>query len=166
MTRTAFSIRANPKTATSDPPNPEGLLPSPFSNSTVLIDLFADKGISAAQLAALVGAHSTSRQFFVDTTPPAEGEPQDDTPGIWDVDFYANTANPPAGVFVFPSDVALMNDPVSGPVFQGFVGKQGKWDGAFIKAMTALSLLGRNGSTGLTDCTLSLPPAIPLPVAL
>jgi len=139
------------------------LLPSPLSNATVLLELFANKGITAAQLAALVGAHSTSRQFFVDTT--LAGEPQDDTPGIWDVDFYADTANPPAGVFVFPSDVALMNDPTSGPVFESFVGKQGKWDGAFKTAMTDLSLLGLSGSTGLTDCTALLPPASLVPAA-
>lgn len=102
------------------------------SNSTVLIELFENKGISAAQLAALVGAHSTSRQFVTDVA--LAGEAQDDTPGIWDVDFYADTANPPAGVFVFQSDTALMNDPTSGPTFTGFVGKQGAWDAKFVAA--------------------------------
>jgi len=140
---------------TSDPPAPTGLLPSPFSNATVLLALFADKGISAAQLAALVGAHSTSRQFFVDTADA--GQPQDDTPGIWDVDFYTDVSTQPAGTFTFPSDVALMNDPTSGPTFKKFVGNQAGWNGAFVKAMGVLSLLGRDGSSDLIDCTASLP---------
>lgn len=147
-----WKTRTNHLTATSDPPAPEGLIPNVTSNATVLLALFANKGISSAQLAALVGAHSTSRQFS--TSPLARlGEPQDDTPGIWDVDFYADTANPPEGVFVFQSDIALMNDPTSGPTFKGFVGKQGAWDGAFKAALVCrllrlLCLLTRSITDG------------------
>lgn len=105
-----------------DPQAPMNLLPNVDSNATVLIQLFADKGFSAADLAVLVGAHSTSRQQFVD--PTFANESQDSTPGIWDVQFYSDTAAPEAGVFVFPSDIALMNDPNSGPTFVGFQGSQ------------------------------------------
>lgn len=105
-----------------DAPAPMGLLPDVDSNATVLIALFADKGFSAADLATLVGAHSTSRQSFVD--PELANESQDSTPGIWDVQFYSDTLTPEPGVFVFPSDTALMNDPNSGPTFISFQGSQ------------------------------------------
>lgn len=101
----------------------EALLPaSASSTSDSIITLMADKGFSAADVAALVGAHSSSKQFFVDTT--KAGTPQDRTPGIWDVDFYSDTTAKPANVFVFQSDINLANDPRSGPTFKSFVGQQ------------------------------------------
>lgn len=45
---------------------PDGLLPEAFgkgSDADTLIALWADKGFSARELAALMGAHSTSRAF-------------------------------------------------------------------------------------------------------
>jgi len=144
---------------TLDAPNAMGMLPDVNSNSTVLINLFADKGFTAEDLVVLVGAHSTSTQQFVD---PAEaGLSQDGTPGIWDVQFYTDTQDPPVGVYRFPSDIALLNDPVTGPIFTGFQGTQHQttWDAKFALVMTQLSLLGAPGgtSTGLADCTTSLP---------
>lgn len=134
----------------------EGLLPDVNAPSADLITLFANKGISAAELIALVGAHSSSKQFHVDDT--QVGAPQDDTPGEWDVDFYADTTSKPAGVFVFASDAALAADPQTSATFQGFVGKQGKWNAAFTPAMTKLGLLGvEGGSTGMVDCTAAVP---------
>jgi len=64
------------------------------------------------------------------------GAPQDDTPGTWDVDYYANTvaAEPPTGVEVFPSDASLAADPATSATFKGFVGRQGRWNGAFVNA--------------------------------
>lgn len=134
----------------------EGLLPDVHAPSADLITLFAQKGITAAELIALVGAHSTSRQFFVDTT--QAGASQDDTPGEWDVDFYADTTSPPTGVFVFPSDQNLAADPQTSATFAGFVGRQGRWNGAFVAAMSKLSLLGVEGGTAnLIDCTSAVP---------
>jgi hypothetical protein len=63
--------------------NPEGLLPNPRDNADNLVRLFQEKGISPGELAALLGAHSTSRQFEFD--PPRTGAAFDSTPGIWDV---------------------------------------------------------------------------------
>jgi L-ascorbate peroxidase len=101
----------------------ESLLPGNASMSAdTIISLFADKGFSAEDVAALVGAHSSAQQRFTD--PSKAGDPQDRTPGIWDVDFYNDTTNKPDGVFVFQSDTALSVDPRSGPTFKSFVGQQ------------------------------------------
>jgi hypothetical protein len=101
----------------------ESLLPANASmNADQIISLFADKGFSAADVAALIGAHSTSKQSFV--VPQAAGAPQDRTPGIWDVDYYNDTINRTPGVFVFRSDISLSQDPRSGPAFKSFIGQQ------------------------------------------
>jgi hypothetical protein len=110
------------RTDSAKTPN-EALLPANATLSAdVIISLFADKGFSAPEVAALVGAHSTSKQFFAD--PAKAGQPQDSTPGIWDVKFYSDTMAPPKGVDVFPSDKSLAADPRSGPTFRSFVGQQ------------------------------------------
>src|SRR6266702_8690161 len=44
-------------------PAPGGLLPDVHASSNSLSALFADKSFSAADLAALLGAHSASKQF-------------------------------------------------------------------------------------------------------
>jgi hypothetical protein len=78
--------------------SPTGLLPDVHSDSTTLINLFNDKDISPADLAALVGAHTTSEQDIVDTS--FQGAPQDSTPGTWDVAFYTETPDPNAPEYV------------------------------------------------------------------
>jgi hypothetical protein len=80
--------------------SPTNLLPSALSDSTTLINLFNDKDISPADLAALVGAHTTSVQNTV--APSLEGAPQDSTPGTWDVAFYTETPDPNAPLYVQP----------------------------------------------------------------
>jgi len=101
----------------------ESLLPANASMSAdTIISLFADKGFSAPDVAALIGAHTSAKQQFVD--PSKAGEPQDRTPGIWDVDYYSDTTSKPAGVFVFQSDSSIAADPRSGPTFKSFVGQQ------------------------------------------
>jgi manganese peroxidase len=101
-------------------PAPTGLLPSPFDSVDDLLDLFADKTIDAAGLVALVGAHTTSQQRFVD--PSRAGDPQDRTPGVWDVQFYSETlnANSPQRIFKFQSDVLLSQDSRTSATWQGF----------------------------------------------
>ena len=42
-----------------------------------------DKGFSPAEIAALLGAHTSAKQFEFD--PSHAGAPLDDTPGVWDV---------------------------------------------------------------------------------
>jgi L-ascorbate peroxidase len=109
----------------SSTPAPNGLLPDVHASGDSLFALFQDKGFDAVDLAALVGAHTTSKQFFVDTT--QAGKPQDSTPGIWDVKFYGETVQnpPPAGNFRFPSDLNLANQAQVGKEFKGFVNNQG-----------------------------------------
>jgi L-ascorbate peroxidase len=88
---------------------------------------------------------------------------QDDTPGIWDVDFYSNTYTPPANVFRFDSDINLSNVSTTvGAVFTTFVGHQPKWQVKFTDAMFRLSLLGIPSATsaGFIDCTGALPAAV------
>ncbi|KAF2670490.1 heme peroxidase [Microthyrium microscopicum] len=134
----------------------ESLLPA-HANLTAsqILPLMQDKGFSPADTAALVGAHSSSKQFFVQ--PALAGEPQDRTPGIWDVDFYSDTTTNPKGVFIFDSDKSLAADPSSGPTFKSFVGQQAQWNQAFADTFARLTLLGVN-QAGLVDCTAALPP--------
>ena len=69
--------------------SPTGLLPNVHSNAHTLLELFANKTITPEGLVALVGAHTSSNQFFVE--PKKFGAPQDSTPGVWDVSFYNET---------------------------------------------------------------------------
>ena len=48
--------------------NTNGLLPAVTASAASLVSLFQAKTIVAEDLVALVGAHTTSKQFFVDTT--------------------------------------------------------------------------------------------------
>jgi len=143
--------------------SPENLMPpgfGPGSDHDSLLTLFENKGFSAEDLAALVGAHSTSKAFAQAPNGIPVGGAQDDTPGIWDVDFYANTYNPPANVFRFDSDINLSNTSTTvGKQFQGFVNNQGKWTGKFADAMFRLSILGIPSANVNTfvDCTNALP---------
>ena len=107
----------------SNPAPNEALLPANASmTADMIITLFADKGFSAPDVAALIGAHTSARQDFVD--PALAGEPEDRTPGIWDVSYYNDTFNQPPGVFVFQSDISVSQDSRSGPTFKSFIGQQ------------------------------------------
>jgi len=103
---------------------PDGLMPDRLDPADKLIALFQDKTIQPHELAALVGAHSTSKQFTED--PRRAGAPQDTIPGVWDVKFYNETIqpNPPKKLFVFESDVALANDPRIHDEWMDFVDDQ------------------------------------------
>jgi hypothetical protein len=139
--------------------SPTGLLPDVHSNADTLIQLFADKTIDADDLAALVGAHSTSEQDIVDHS--REGAPQDSTPGVWDVKFYSETLDPnaPSEVFKFPSDIALSQDSRTSGAFNAFANAgfgQAAWNNAFARAYVRLSILGVNRPDKLVDCTSEL----------
>jgi len=63
---------------------PDGLLPHAFgagADHNTILGLFVDKGFSARDLAALMGAHSTSKANFQQAGGIAAGTPQDTTPG-------------------------------------------------------------------------------------
>ncbi len=115
----------------SSTPSPEGTLPEVTDSPQSIIALFASKGFNKNELAALMGAHSTSRQRFVD--PARAGAAQDTTPGKWDVNFYGETLAGTAP-FSFESDVRLANDPEFRRDFQSFVGEQRRWGDAFAAA--------------------------------
>ncbi len=139
---------------------PEGLLPAGFgsgSDHDTILQLFADKGFSALDLAALLGAHSTSKSRSTQLPPDTA---QDSTPGIWDVKYYSEIYNPPPGVANFEADINLSNPNTTvGREFRNFINNQGRWNGNFASAMFRLSLLGIPPETYNTfvDCTGALP---------
>ncbi|KAJ7096956.1 heme peroxidase, partial [Mycena epipterygia] len=61
---------------------PMNLLPSPESPVADLLALFADKGFNSQELMALIGAHTTGTQQFVDTA--LANDSFDSTVTIWD----------------------------------------------------------------------------------
>lgn len=111
--------------------SPDGGLPSPFASGDDLYSQFKAKGFSATDLAALIGAHSTSKQFFVDTS--KSGAAQDSTPGTWDVTYYSQTLSGTAP-FTFKSDANLAKHDVVGKPFKSFVLNQAGWNAAFVSA--------------------------------
>lgn len=141
--------------------NPGGGLPDVHAPGSNLFKLFQDKGFDAVDLAALLGAHSTSKAFTQSDIPAQS--PQDSTPGVWDVKYYQDTLTPPSGVKPFASDISLAAHPQVGKEFKGFVNNQGKWTGKFADAMLRMSLLGVPGgsdpSKKLIDCTSVIPKA-------
>ena len=105
------------------------LLPGVDDSADKMLKLFAAKTIDAHDLIALVGAHSTSQQHFVNTA--RDGDPQDSTPGEWDVAFYAQTINtPPPRVLKFNSDIVLSKDSRTKDSWNAFVGQsnQVRWN--------------------------------------
>jgi hypothetical protein len=72
--------------------NPTGLLPDTNSPPAQLIKLFQEKTIDARSLIALIGAHTTAKQFLVD--PSRARQAMDTTPGVWDVKFYSEALGP------------------------------------------------------------------------
>ncbi|KAF2803698.1 heme peroxidase [Mytilinidion resinicola] len=112
-------------------PSTPGQLPSVTGSGDQLFNMFKAKGFTATDLAALIGAHTTSEQFFVNKA--KAGAAQDTTPNVWDVAYYGQMLAGTAP-FTFESDknLAAQND-VKGP-FKGFVGNQVAWNGAFVVA--------------------------------
>jgi hypothetical protein len=113
----------------SSKPSVNGLLPDVHADAATLIQLFENKTIRAHGLTALIGAHTTSQQHFVNTS--RSGDPQDSTPGIWDVKFYSETTGTaPQRVFKFPSDTALAAHPKISTEWSAFAssGGQDHWN--------------------------------------
>jgi hypothetical protein len=98
---------------------PTGLLPKETDSVDAILKLFSAKTIDAHDLVALVGAHTTSQQHFVDQS--RDGDPQDTTPGVWDVAFYPQTSgNPPPRVLKFKSDILMSGDSRTKPEWLEF----------------------------------------------
>lgn len=140
---------------------PTGLLPDVHDSADNLIKLFEDKGFSAHDLAALVGAHASAKQRFVDTT--KAGFPLDHTPGVWDVEFYNDTLQDPprSDIFTLPSDKVLSVHPKINDEWLSFVGDQPHWNEDYAKAYVRMSLTGITTLDGLSDCTRTLPSSRP-----
>ncbi|KAF2275707.1 heme peroxidase [Westerdykella ornata] len=138
---------------------PTGLLPDVNDSADKIIKLFQAKTIDPHDLVALVGAHTTSQQHFVNTA--RDGDPQDSTPGVWDVAFYGETlsTSSPKRVFKFASDIKLSQDSRAKSEWEAFVNGQGHWNADYAQAYTRLSLLGVNNINDLKECTKVLPPA-------
>ncbi|KAF7354008.1 Peroxidase [Mycena venus] len=140
---------------------PDGLLPNPNSAVKVLTDRFADMGFSIRELMALIGAHSTGKQRFVDAA--LAGSSFDSTVDIWDVRFYSETQNSTAapGTFRLNSDVNFSHNATTQKDYNRFVGNQDNWAREYANAHEKMSLLGLDQST-LTDCSEILPQSIDL----
>ncbi|KAI5923494.1 peroxidase [Camillea tinctor] len=139
---------------------PEGKLPLPFQDAQYLINLFQAKTFSASDLVALVGAHTASKQFFVD--PARAGAPQDSTPSVWDTRFYAETLSSTndSSIFTFQSDKNLATYPSTRGQWAAFAdpqGGQGQWGPAFAQAYFRMSMLGLNNMQNLTEITRVIP---------
>ena len=122
-------------------PNDDNLLPDVFGEADDLVKLFEDKTIRPHGLAALLGAHTTSQQKFVD--PSRANDPQDSTPGVWDVKFYGQTIGTqptPKRVFKFPSDVKLAAHPRLSDEWKEFAGPGGQdhWNEVSLSPSTKL----------------------------
>lgn len=137
-------------------PAPDGLLPSPFASADNLISLFRNMTIEPHGLTALLGAHTTSQQKFVD--PARAGDPQDSTPGVWDVLYYKQTldSNAPKRVFKFPSDINLSNDPRIATEFKEFAGPGGQqhWNGVRVSSSYLSHWCDREFQTNLSRRTM------------
>jgi hypothetical protein len=140
--------------------SPTGLIPNVNSNATTLIKLFDDKTITPEGLVALIGAHTTSNQFYVN--PKRAGAPQDTTPGIWDVSFYSEvlSGKPAPKVYQLASDLVLSNATQTSGIWHEFTNStagQNQWNLEFSKAFVRLSLLGVYNINNLTDvCCLGV----------
>ncbi|KAH0159877.1 heme peroxidase, partial [Aureobasidium melanogenum] len=132
------------------------LLPDVHADADTLISLFRNKTINTHGLVALLGAHTTSQQHFVDVS--RAGDPQDSTPGIWDVKFYNETmSTAPKRVFKFSSDVVISQHPDARPEWIKFANDQEHWNQDYAREYIRLSLLGVYNINDLTECSHVLP---------
>jgi hypothetical protein len=132
---------------------PDGQLPPANAGGDALLRRFAGAGFSAKDLAALIGAHTVSRQFV--TAPVNIGAAQDTTPGTWDITYFVETIRNTAP-FRFVSDFNLAQQNEVGPWMTRFSTDKAAWDAAFVDAMARLELLG-NDKGSMVDCTAALP---------
>ncbi|KAF3049913.1 hypothetical protein E8E11_007976 [Didymella keratinophila] len=132
--------------------NALGVLPSGHKQSGDLIKLFASKGFSPVDLAALLGAHTAAKQRFTSPDSPQE---LDSTVGQWDNKYFSETRSGKAP-FTLPSDKSVAQNPLTMIPFNTFALSKGAWDIAFVSAMQKMSMLGVD-SKDLIDCTSALP---------
>lgn len=132
---------------------PTGILPGANAGGGDLVRLFASKGFTPTDLSALIGAHTTAKQFFVD--PSKSGAALDSTVGTWDSKYYSDTLSGKAP-FVLQSDKNVARNPATALSFNLFAHNKPAWDQAFVSAMVKMSMLGVQDQD-LVDCTSALP---------
>ncbi|KAK4222634.1 versatile peroxidase VPL1 [Podospora fimiseda] len=137
-----------------------GRLPDVNDSAESILGLMADKTFRMSDVIALIGAHTVSRQRFVD--PDRIGDSQDSTPGVWDVRFFKETVqeSAPEGVLRFASDKNLAAVSGGKAFFDSFAdsaGNQFNWATAYSAAFIRLSLLGVKNLNNLKECTSVLP---------
>ncbi|KAF2760980.1 heme peroxidase [Pseudovirgaria hyperparasitica] len=145
----------------SSTPAADGLLPDVHASADSLIELFANKTIVPHDLAALLGAHTTSTQLLVDASHAGQG--QDSTPGVWDVRYYGETlaAQAPDGVTRFHSDEVLSVHPKMSSEWSSFTFSDGQdhWNEDYAQSYTRMSMLGVNVMNGMVECSGVVPEA-------
>ncbi|KAI2464718.1 putative class II peroxidase [Annulohypoxylon bovei var. microspora] len=137
---------------------PTGKLPFQYQDAHAIVDLFVAKTFTSNDLVALVGAHTVSKQKFVDTS--RSNAPQDTTPSVWDMDFYSETiAGDNKTILIFHSDKSISSYSQTQAQFKTFAGSNGKslWSPAYAQAYFRMSFLGVNNLNSLTDITQVLP---------
>ncbi|KAF2430928.1 heme peroxidase [Tothia fuscella] len=132
-------------------PAPDGQLPTAEATGDEALQRFKARGFSANDLAALIGSHSTARQFTTD--PSKAGASLDSTPSQWDITYYQQTIAKKSP-FTLQSDASLANQTEVGPIMKKFSTSKSAWDSSFSPAMAKLEQLG--ASSGLLDCTSAL----------
>jgi len=131
----------------------------------VLAVLTPNFGLSAEEVGALIGVHTTAEQCDFELDAPEA--PQDPTPQLFDVEFFSETfqANASAGVVRFDTDVSLSQHPVAGPVMKSFINNPKLFHEKFVPALIKMGVAGQDRSA-LTeiDCAAFIPQA-PAPPA-
>ncbi|KAJ7204994.1 heme peroxidase [Mycena pura] len=140
---------------------PMGLLPSPEGAVPDLIARFADMGLTVRDMIALIGAHTTGKQQFVN--PAQANSTFDTTVDIWDTRFYTQTqaAAVEPGTLKLDSDVYFSTNASTAAEFSRFIGGQDLWTTDYAAAHEQMSILGLSTSQ-LTSCTEILPLSIDL----
>ncbi|KAF2114587.1 ligninase LG6 precursor [Lophiotrema nucula] len=146
-------IRALVGRQDSSVPAPEGEIPSSSDSVASIVSAFEAKGLSANDVVALVGAHSTAKQFFDD--PAKAGASLDSTPSTWDINFYAETLVGTAP-YTLESDKKMSTDLQTAVEWLNFSLNAGGWAAAFVSAMEAFGVVG-NDVNSLTDCSSAIP---------
>ncbi|KAI0201660.1 peroxidase [Astrocystis sublimbata] len=137
---------------------PPGKLPLPFMDAPELINLFIQKTFTASDLVALVGAHTSARQRFVD--PSRANAPLDPDPQIWDASFYSATLTGNNQTFlILHSDKSLATNPATRGQWNTFAGSNGQaqWSPQYAQAYFRMSMLGVNNLNHLTEITKIIP---------
>ncbi|KAI1777210.1 putative class II peroxidase [Hypoxylon cercidicola] len=137
---------------------PHNMLPLPEQDADYLVNLFAAKTFDANDLVALVGAHTATKQRFVD--PARSGASTDSTPNLWDTKFYSETIQGDnTTIFIFHSDKSISNYVSTSAQFHLFAGLGGQalWSPAYAQAYFRMSMLGVDNLNDLTEITKVLP---------